>query len=497
MACKGRTTVITLILLVGLLAAVSLYSIQEDIERHELENGATLILLSKAGAPVVSCITINDAGGVRENPGITGISHYLEHMAFKGTETIGTTDIKAEKKALQKCRDIFDKILKERNKGDSASEKKLRSLDEKLKKVIEKASKFAKVEEFTEILQLNGGRRLNAGTSQDMTMYSLSLPSNKLELWMIMEADRFTKPVFRDFYQERDVILEERRMIYGNPIRAFMDDFSAFAFTENPYRYSVIGKEEDIRNFTVRDLEEYFTEHYGAKNLVFAIVGDFDTKTALEMANKYLAKIPSGTKSPRVEFNEPQQNEERHFVSESQVQPFLIIGYPAPPHTHPDYSVYAVIADILGQGRSSRLHRSLVEEEKLASYAYSYTGYPGRAYDNLFIIGVMPNQGVAIEDCIAEVDRQLELMITEGITEAELQGVKKRALKTSYDRLWSDFGIAYQLAYYEAILGDYRLMFDELEKKEAVEKEDVYRIMKTLFNSNNRVVGELRTKEAE
>lgn len=471
-----------------------LAAIEEQVERHKLDNGATLLLLPIEGVPIVSCITINDVGGVREEPGITGISHYLEHMAFKGTETIGTKDIAAEKEALDRCHAIFDQILEERKKGDEADQEKLEELQVKLDEAVEYANQYIIENEFNEILQRNGGRGLNAGTGQDMTMYSVSLPSNKVELWMLMEAERFTKPVWREFYQERDVILEERRMIYSNPVRAFMNDFAHYKLRENPYRYSVIGFEEDIENFRVKDIENYFEKYYGAKNLVFAIVGDIDTETTLELAKKYLAEIPPGKKSGRVEFDEPEQTEERFFTQKSPAQPILIVGYHSPAATHSDYPTVRAIADILGQGRSSRLHQSLVEEKQLAVSAFAFPGFPGSAYENLFIVVVIPAPGIDLDDCLAEVDRQIDMMRTVTVRTEELEGVKKRALKSSYDRLRSRFGLAMQLAYYESLFGDYRLMFEELEETESITKEDIQRVMQTLFVPEKRTVGNLQTR---
>ncbi len=487
--------VIPILLLASVTLLCSLLgAIEEQIERHVLDNGATLIMLPIKGVPIVSGITLNDVGGVKEKPGITGISHYLEHMAFKGTETIGTKDIDAEQEALKRCHAIFDEILEERQKGDQTDQKRLAELEDNLNEAVEYANQYVIENEFNEIIQLNGGRGLNAGTGQDMTMYSVSLPSNKIELWMLMEAERFTRPVFREFYQERNVILEERRMIYSNPVRSFMNDFVHYKFREHPYRYSVIGFEEDIENFRVRDIKEYFEEHYGAKNLVFAVVGDIDTEATLKMAENYLAKIPPGQKSKQVVINEPEQTEERYFIQESQAQPMLIVGYHSPKAMDPDYPTVSAIADILGQGRSSRLYRSLVEEKQLAVSAFASPGFPGSAYPNLFIIGVIPAPGVDLDDCLAEVDRQLEKLKNHPVKPEELEGVKKRALKSSYDRLRSRFGLAMQLAYYESLFSDYRLMFEELEQTEKISKEDVQRIIQTLFVPEKRTIGKLQTR---
>ncbi len=491
-----KKTLIAVILssLVIMLCGQSFSTIEHDVHRFTLDNGATLLVLPRTDVPIVNCVTIVDVGGVREEPGITGISHYLEHMAFKGTKTIGTTDYEAEKKSLEECHRIFDEILAERAKGENADSERLLALEQDLEKAVEQANEYVIDNEFARILDLNGSKYLNAGTSFDLTMYTVSLPSNKIELWMLMEADRFNNPVFRQFYSERDVIMEEKRMYEGSPLYRFANYFMKQAFIDNPYRNTLIGEEEDIKSLTEAQLREYFEQYYGAQNLVFSIVGDIQPEQALELANKHLAGIPARSQNEPVEFEEPEQTEERFFSYEDLSQPYIMIGYHVPPASHPDAPVYSVIADILGQGRSSRLHRSLVEEKNLAAYSFSYTGAPGRVYDNLFIVAAVPMQDVASEDCILEIDRQIEIMQTEYVTAEELAGVKRRALKRSIDRLKSGLGLTIQLAYYESLFGDYRELFREMEKIEAVTKEDIMKVMNEAIIPENRTVGVLKPR---
>jgi predicted Zn-dependent peptidase len=492
-----KKTLLTVLLstLVLLLSAQSFSNIEEDVHRFTLDNGATLLVLPRTNVPIVNCVTLVDVGAVREEPGITGISHYLEHMAFKGTRTIGTTDYEAEKTALEECHRIFDEILEEREKEDKADSDKLLRLEQELEQAVETANQYAVDNEFSRILNLNGSKNLNAGTSYDLTMYTVSLPSNKLELWMIMEADRFTYPVFRQLYPERDVIQEEKRMYEGSPLYRFSNRFMKEAFVNNPYRTTLIGEEEDIRSLKEADLREYFDRYYGARNLVFAVVGDVEPQNVLQLANKYFTAIPSGTKNTPVSFSEPEQREERYFSYEDLAQPYIMIGYQAPAATHPDAPVFSVIADILGQGRSSRLHRSLVEEKNLAAYSISYAGAPGRVYDNLFVIAAVPMQGVETTDCLDEIDRQIEIMQREYVTLEELGGVKRRALKRSIDRLKSGLGLSIQLAYYESLFGDYTELFREIEMIESVTREDIMRVMQEAIVPANRTVGVLQPKE--
>jgi predicted Zn-dependent peptidase len=480
---------VLLLSLVILLPAQSFTTIEEDVHRFVLDNGATLLVLPRTSVPIVYCATVANVGASREEPGITGISHYLEHMAFKGTETVGTTDFEAEHPALEECHRIFDNLLAERSKGVDADLELLTSLEQELEAAIEHANQYVIDNEFNRILDLNGSRNLNAATSMDMTMYMVSLPSNKLELWMLLEADRFTNPVFRQFYQERDVILEEKRMYDGSPTYRFASAFMKEAFLVNPYRNPLIGEEEDIRSITEAQLRAYFDRYYGAHNLVFSVVGDIEPERALELANKYLARIPSGERAEPVIFQEPEQLEERYFTYEDRSQPYIMISYSIPPASHPDFPVYSVIADILGQGRTSRIYRSLVEEKQLAAHAFSYNGTPGRLYENLLVISVIPMQDAQIEASLQEIDQQIAILQSEPVTTEELAGVKRRALMQSINRLESGLGLAIQLASNEALFGDYRELFSVIEKVENVTSEDIIRVMNETIVPENRTIG--------
>ncbi|MFA5498292.1 MAG: pitrilysin family protein [Candidatus Cloacimonadia bacterium] len=490
---------VVLSLVITLLVCVPLFSdksstIEQDIKRYTLQNGATLLLLPRANAPIINCVSFVNVGSVREREGITGISHFLEHLAFKGTENIGTTDYSSEQEWLQRCEVLFDEIRLERSKGSDADESKLEKLNKELQSAMANANEYVVDDEFSRFFEMNGGEGLNAATSYEMTIYMVNLPSNKLELWMLMEADRFTNPVFRQLYQEREVILEEKRMTESSPYTRLSQKFLENAFQEHPYRNPIIGTEEDIKSISNKEVRDYFEEHYGAENLVFVIVGDIEPDNVLELANRHLINIPKGEKNRPLSVVEPKQTEERRFVVEDSAQPYMMIGYKVPPGTHKDSKVYNVIADILGQGRTSRLYKVLVEEKKMAVSAFSYVGYPGRVFENLFVIGVIPAEGVSLEDCLVEVENQVELLKEEMVTDEELSGVKKRSIKSSINRVKSGSGLAFQLAYYESLFDDYSLLFKELEEIEQINKADLMRVMQKTFVPENRTIGELKPK---
>ncbi len=399
----------TVIIISTLLFASGFEDFEKDVVKFKLENGATLLLLKRDDVPIIHCVTIADVGAVKEKEGKTGIAHFLEHLAFKGTETIGTTSYEKEKVALQKCDEIFSKILDERKKGENADSTKIDELNEELDAAVEKSNEFVIDNEFSKKVKKNGGKNLNAGTGQDMTMYYMSFPSNKLELWMALESDRFTNPIFRQFYQERKVILEEKRLHENSPTGKLVQEFVGTAYKVHPYKDPIIGYQEDIENITRQDIREFFEKHYGAQNLTFAIIGDIDIKNTKKLAQKYLEKIPKREESEDVAIVESSQKKPRTITLKRVSQPFLLVGYHIPNEVHPDAPAYNALADILGQGRSSRLHRKLVEDKKIAIRVFSFKGFPGSKYPGLFAAGAMPAQGHNIEECLQKLRMKSKL----------------------------------------------------------------------------------------
>lgn len=481
-----------IILFLLVMAVVSLSSIEfENLSNHiqeiNLDNGAKVLLLQDDSAPIVHCVTVANVGGVDEVPGITGISHFLEHLAFKGTTTIGTSNYEEEKKILDQEDAVFAKLLQAKEAGNDDLVAQYQS---QLDTLGQQASQYVVNNEFSKIYTQNGGRNFNAGTSKDFTMYQISLPSNKLELWFTMEADRFTQPVFREFYKERQVILDERLMREVNsPQGLLMKEMMNTAFKVHPYRFTTIGEKEDIENITRQDVKDYFNKYYGAQNLTFVLYGDIDVKQATSFANKYLSTIPARQKSQLITDKEPDQTEERRFTVEYEAAPMVMVSYHVPASSHPDSPAIEALASIFGQNETSPLLKTMVYDKKLALYAYAFSGLPGSKYDNLFSIMFAPNNGVEVEDCLEEVDTILNEFLAKSVTEKELESYRKKSKKNYLSRLDTGIYLPIQIGVMEFTTGDYRDFFSTLEKIDALQKEDVVQAAHKYLVPSNRTIG--------
>ena len=342
-----------------------------------LKNGMKFIVLPRHEAPVVSFHVYADVGSAQEVLGITGISHLLEHMAFKGTTTVGTKDYKSEVKFLNKLDALYDKITRAEAtvKPDKEQLAKMKEEFEALRK---KAKEFVINNEYFDMTMQQGDAGVNAYTSNDATQYINSLPANKLEFWMALTSDRFLNPVFREFYKERDVVMEERRLsLEARPTGKLIEDFFATAFKAHPYHHSVVGHMSDLKGTTRKDVVDYFKKFYSPSNLTVAIVGDVKTAEVFKLADLYFGRIPSGPKPLDVRTVEPEQWGERWVKVEAKSQPILVIGYHRPSSTHKDDAALEALANIVGQGRSSRMWEVLVKKEKIAAACGSFNGWPG------------------------------------------------------------------------------------------------------------------------
>jgi predicted Zn-dependent peptidase len=254
------------------------------VQEHRLDNGLRLLILPRVGAPTVSFVVQYRIGSVNEQPGATGLAHLLEHLLFKGTTTIGTRDFQEEAPLLERMDLLHDSILVEKGQ-DHPDSLRLRGLRERIRTLEEEASEYAESNEFDAILGENGARSLNAVTTAESTTYFVELPSNRAELWFVLEADRMRSPVFREFFAERDVVAEERRLrLETNPSAQLQEAHLSEAFRIHPYGNPVIGRMEDLRNLSRRDVQEFFQRFYGPNNAVVASVGDVEPDRILSWA---------------------------------------------------------------------------------------------------------------------------------------------------------------------------------------------------------------------
>jgi predicted Zn-dependent peptidase len=465
----------------------------KELTEFRLDNGMKFIVLERHQAPVVSFLTYADVGGVDEPDGKTGVAHFLEHLAFKGTQRIGTIDYKAEKPLLDRL-ELLDSQITTAKAGGKKDQ--ISRLQAEFKQVEAQAAKLVKQNEMGQIVEQAGGVGLNATTSTEATRYFYSFPANKLELWMSLESERFLEPVFREFYKERDVILEERRMrVENSPIGLMIEKFIDTAYKVHPYRRPVIGFDEDIRNLTPADVQKFFANYYAPSNIAIAIVGDVNPTEVKKLAQIYFGRFPAKPKAVEQIPVEPQQTKTREVTVQFPSQPLYLEGYHRPAITHPDNVVYEIIGSLLSDGRTSRLYKSLVEQQQLALNAEGFTGFPGDKYPNMMLFYALTAPGNKIDDLAVALRKEIDKLKTEPVTEVELQRVKTQARAGLLRSLDSNSGMAQQLLEYEVKTGSWRNLFKELDDIAAVTPADILRVAKGTFTPENRTVGKLLAKE--
>lgn len=473
--------------------AQSLSDFEKKVHEFTLGNGLKFIVLERHEAPVVSFHTYADVGSVDEVKGITGMAHVFEHMAFKGSKTVGSKDYEKEVEAMAAVDEIFLNLKRERSQG--ADPERLAELEQLYLQAQEAAGEFMVHDEFEEALIRAGGVGLNASTAPDATRYVVSLPSNKLELWMTLESGRFLNPVLREFYKEKKVVMEERRLRTENSPRGrLFEEFLALAYKAHPYGEPVVGHMSDIETMTRQEAEEFFEQYYSPANLTIAVVGDVDADEVRSLAQIYFGRIARRPKPDPVETVEPPQRGVRSIVMKAPAQPSVLLGYHKPSIHHPDEVVFDAISDILGVGRTSRLYRSLVVDKKIAARASAFHGFPGSKYPGLFTFSATPSRGHTNQECIEAIDAEIERLKTELVSDVELARAKTRSQAGLIRSLSSNRGLARQLTFYEVVTGDWRNFFKQLDELNRVTPQDIQRVAKQYFTSDSRTVATIETQ---
>lgn len=472
--------------------AASAQSLADRVVEQTLSNGLTVLMVERHQAPIISFQITYKVGSVNEHNGITGVAHLYEHMAFKGTERLGSSDYQKEKEVLDALEALNREIVQEEAKGPEADPERLKGFREKFEALEKEAKQWVVTNELAELYNRNGSVGFNASTSRDVTSYVVSLPSNRLPLWVAIEADRMANTVLREFYKERDVVLEERRRsVDTNPGGKLYETFLATAFLAHPYGYPTIGWPSDVGSLSATETERFFRTYYTPSNTVIALVGDFKAAEVIPLLEKTFGAIPSGPPPPRVVTVEPPQLGERRVEVEDEANPQVVIGYHKPNFEHPDDPVFDVIDSLLSLGRTSRLYKKLVVEKKIAVGASSNSGTPGARYANLFTLSATPrapHTAAEVEEAIYE---ELERLKNEPPTEKELEKVITNLNAGLVRSLRSNRGLASQLAYFEAVAGDWRYVLRNRDKIMEVTGEDVMRVARTYFTKKNRTVATL------
>ena len=460
--------------LTALLVAGTLAAQQLPVVEKTLSNGLRLVMVERHEQPTIAFGWMARVGSANERPGITGLAHLFEHMMFKGTRTLGTRDAKRDgelndlqDKVQARIREEMSLLREQQRRGEIPNMMDPKARTPRLKQLLDEYGALVKEQrtlivkdEMDQIYTQAGGTGINASTSQDRTFYIISLPSNKLELWMWIESDRIANPVFREFYSERDVILEERRQtLESRPGGLVGEAFNAMTWMAHPYSWEVIGWPSDIAQVTREQANAFFTTYYAPNNLTAVLVGDFDPEKATALAERYLGRIPANPNGvPEVITLEPPQPAEQRMVAEVETTPALQIEFKAVSAVHQDAAALQALGGILGgaqmfAGRpgagggrppTGRLNKALVLEKKVATNTSA--AFRGMKYGGLFVLRATPAQGHSPEEMEPLLYAEIDRIAKEGVTEDELQRFKNATQVGLYTRLETNTGIRETLA---------------------------------------------------
>ncbi len=498
------------IFLIALALAVSAgdaYAQKVEAQVHTLDNGMQFLFVPREGDPNVAAGWVAKVGSVDERPGVTGVAHLFEHMMFKGTHALGTKDIDKDlatiaelDKVRAQIREEEEKLIEDHRRGriedpkdPAARSERHKELIGQFQELLGQQRQLIIKDEFDRIYTISGASSMNAGTTNDYTIYFINVPSNKLELWFWMESDRLANPVFREFYSERDVVHEERRLrVDSTPTGKIDEQFDAMFWQASPYSWPVIGWPTDLEGLTREEALEFFETYYAPNNLAAAIVGDFDPTEAIELAERYFGRLKPGPKAPEpVRTREIEQLAEKRMTAYAETRPRVQIRYHTVADAHADEPALLMLGSLLN-GRTGRLYKSLVLEQKVAAQAGA--GVNGLKYDGYFQLqGVArpPNKPEDVEKALYAEIKVLQETLAE---ERELQKVKNQQLAGDFRKLKSKFNLMMQLLSYEA-LGDWQNINKFSDRIQTVTAEDVQRVAKKYFKPENRNVALYYTKE--
>lgn len=531
--------------------------LEERVKEIQLDNGLKVVVVERPNAPVFFSLIAFRVGSTIEDVGKSGLSHFMEHMLFKGTKTIGTTDFEKEKPimeeiervatemrdlrvSLEKWRfDIFETytgkvksnlspevreviqqdeaskwkailselpvnpadlpeefkktpwLISEHNRNFWADYRQILSFRQQISELIVEQRKYIEQNELTSIYDAQGSEMLNAGTGYDATSYMIGLPSNNLELWMFLEADRFQNPVFREFYSEREVVLEELEGYKNSPGSFLFQKFMQAAFVAHPYGRSIIGWEEDIQLSLRSEMDKHFHRYYGPNNCQMTIVGNIKADEVFELAEKYFSSWERGEIAHEVTIKEPEQTGECRIEVEFKAEPTMIVGYHVPAAPHPDAYALGMLASILSGGRTSRFYKSIFEEQGLtAGPPYAFSG-PGDRYPGIFCIAGAPNSAHTNEELEAAIYVELEKVKTELVTDFEMERIHNSYKAGQLAKLRSNQWLAFSLSGGFVDRGNWRSSIEDIERMLAVTPEDIMRAANKYLTKTNRTVAYL------
>ncbi|WP_243374085.1 pitrilysin family protein [Geotalea sp. SG265] len=471
--------------------------LEDKVQEYTMKNGMKLLLVERHTSPTVAAWIRYRVGSVDERSDERGLAHLLEHMLFKGTKTLGTINYAEEKPILDKIEQTAQALMAEKAKKDKSDPATLDKLKKELYALEREAEKYTVKEEFFQIYARNGGTGYNAFTSKDGTTYLINMPANKMELWAAIESDRMKNAVLREFYTERDVVMEERRRSYDTePEGQLWENFAATAFVAHPYGQPTIGWMSDIENLSRTKAEAFLHKYYAPNNAIIAIVGDIKPAEIIVMVEKYFGDIPPGVPVPPVTVEEPQQLGEKRIQVEAEAESQLMIAFHKPTFPSPDDYVFDVIDMLLADGRTSRLYRKLVVEKQLTTDVAAFTA-PGSRYPNLFILAATPRDPHTTAEVESAIYDELERLKKEPVTTAELQQILNKLEYEESRQMISNGGLARNLTEYEATTGSWRYLIEHRRHVAKVTPDDVMRVAQKYLVQTNRTVGTIVKRQSK
>ena len=486
----------------GLLLAVpALVSGQArvPVEEFRLDNGMRFLAVVRPEMTTVTAGWAARVGSANERPGITGMSHFFEHMMFKGTPTVGTTDAERDEAIIEEQERIQERIraiYRERRAahrlgliedpfGQDDLPEELVELTREFDALSEEQRALMVKDEFDAIYTEAGATGMNAFTSHDQTVYFITVPQNRIELWFWMESERLRRPVFREFYAERDVVHEERRLrTESTPTGEFDEAFDALFWQSHPYSWPVVGWPSDLRVFTLAEAREYYDTYYAPGNLTAALVGNFDLAEAKALAERYFGRLEAGPEAPDVVTLEMEQNAEKRLNGSCDCQPQVALRFHTVPFRHRDQYALDVLTGLLN-GRTGRLYKNLVLGDEIASSVAA--AHDNRKWAGLLEITAEARGDTAPAELEAAIDRELRRLVEEDIPAEEIQKVKNQASAAAWERLESGFFLLLQLLVYDS-LGDWEYLNEWAEATLAVTEADIRRVAERYLTRTNRSV---------
>jgi predicted Zn-dependent peptidase len=474
---------ITAVLPIG---AQGLRELQTKTNQFTLANGMHFIVIERHDSPVVSFHLVVNAGSINDPAGETGTAHMLERLAYKGTETIGSRSWPEEKKSLDAIEEAYGRLesVANRAKGDQTQVDLARN---QVNVAIDNAQRLSAAAEYRRILEENGALELGAQVSDSATQFWYSLPSNRQELWFLMESQRLLHPVFREFYREREASIEEyRQRVEGNPQGKLVAELLATAFHAHPYGRPQTGWPSDTLSLRRSGAQAFFDRYYVPGNMTVAMVGDVTAADARRLADRYFGPIPGKPVQAQRIAQEPPQNGPRSAIVEMAVQPFTLIGYKRPSQYDADDVVLDVLHTILAQGRSGLLYDSLVREKRLAQQVAAQATMPEGRYPNLFVFLLLPAQGRTVEENQRGLDELLQRLKSVPVDAPTLARAKAQGMANLVRRSAGNREMAALLAFQWASYGDLRKLFTYEDELNRVKPEDVQRAASRYFVATGR-----------